>query len=281
MASADRARTVLVTGASGGMGRATALHLAGLGYRVVAATRHPERLAEREGENLVVVKMDVADPESIREAFRGIETLDAVVNNAGYGLVSSVEHLNERQMREQFDVNVFGLLRVTSAAIPKLRERGGGTIVNVSSFLGKIGLPLLTFYNATKYAVEGITDSLRYELAPFNIRVHSILPGFFDTDFARRNLVLNEATFGEDSPYRFPFCESLAPRIVDEINHGNDPREVARMVQRILEEEDFPARVTCGEKSKKFIPMRRELSDEDFERRIRAYYDLPSGFEES
>ena len=281
MASADDARTVLVTGASGGMGRATALHLAGLGYRVVAATRHPQRLAEREGENLVVVKMDVADPESVREAFRGIETLDAVVNNAGYGLVSSVEHLNERQMREQFDVNVFGLLRVTSAAIPKLRERGGGTIVNVSSFLGKIGLPLLTFYNATKYAVEGITDSLRYELAPFNIRVHSILPGFFDTDFARRNLVVNEATFGEDSPYRLPFCESLAPRIVDEINHGNDPREVARMVQRILEEEDFPARVTCGEKSKKFIPMRRELSDEDFERRIRAYYDLPSGFEES
>ena len=86
-------------------------------------------------------------------------------------------------MFEQFNINVFGLLRVTKNVIPLMRENSAGVIINISSFLGKIGLPLLTFYNSSKYAVEGITDSLRYELKDFNIRVHSIMPGFFDTNF--------------------------------------------------------------------------------------------------
>ncbi len=274
MGSVDRVKTVLVTGASGGMGRATALHLRRRGYRVYAATRNPQKLADRADENLIPLKMDITDPESVQKAFEKFDRLDILVNNAGYGLVSAVEMLDEKQLFDQFNVNVFGLLRVTAATVDKMREHGG-VIVNISSFLGKIGLPLLTFYNASKYAVEGITDSLRYELAPFGIRVHSIMPGFFDTAFARDNLVVNKATFAEDSPYRPLFGETLAPRIIDEINHGNDPDEVAKLVERIIIDERFPARVTCGEKSEKFIPMRRELSDEDFERRIRAYYELP------
>ena len=138
MPSPDRAKTVLVTGASAGMGRATALHLASRGYRVFAATRHPEKLEDRAGENLVPLKMDVSDPSSVREAFAEIDRLDVLVNNAGYGLVSAVEHLDESQMFDQFNVNVFGVLRVTAAAIPRMREHGG-VVVNVSSFLGKIG----------------------------------------------------------------------------------------------------------------------------------------------
>ena len=278
MSSETSPKTVLVTGSSGGMGRETALYLARRGYKVYAATRRPEKLQTAADKNLIPLKMDITDPDSVRNAFARIDCLDVLVNNAGYGLVSAVECLDESQMFEQFNTNVFGLLRVTAATIEKMRKQGG-VIINISSFLGKIGLPLLTFYNASKYAVEGITDSLRYELAPFGIRVHSVLPGFFDTDFARENLVVNETTFRPDSPYRPLFCETLAPRIIDEINHGNDPTEVARLIERIITDEKFPARVTCGEKSDKFIPMRRELSDEEFERRIRADYDLPQNGE--
>ena len=129
-------------------------------------------------------------------------------------------------MFNQFNVNVFGIMRVCKAVIPKMRKQKSGVIINISSFLGKIGLPLFTFYNASKYAVEGITDSLRYELKDFNIRVHSILPGFFATNFAKENLVTNEKTFRENSPYK-NLVSTLAPVIVDQINEGNATDEVS------------------------------------------------------
>ncbi len=176
-------------------------------------------------------------------------------------------------MLEQFNINVFGLLRVTKLTIPHMRKSNFGIIINISSFLGKIGLPLLTMYNASKYAVEGVTDSLRYELSPFNIRVHSIMPGFFDTNFARTNLQTNIKTFDKDSPYA-SLVTNLAPTIVNQINNGNDANEVANMVLNIIKNDDFPARSTIGDKAKKFIPMKKELSDEDFERRVKNYYNF-------
>jgi hypothetical protein len=99
------------------------------------------------------------------------------------------------------------------------------------------------------------------------------MPGFFDTNFARDNLVTNATTFSETSPYA-SLVSTLAPTIVEQINHGNDTAEVAALIREIIEDREFPARCTAGEKAKKFIPMKRELSDEDFERRVRAYYDL-------
>jgi short-subunit dehydrogenase len=176
-------------------------------------------------------------------------------------------------MYNQFNINLFGVLRVSKAVIPIMRKQKSGIIINISSFLGKIGLPLLTLYNSSKYALEGITDSLRYELKDFNIRVHSIMPGFFDTNFARDNLQINKATFNEDSPYN-KIVSALAPVIVDQINNGNDSIEVAKLILAIIENKDFKARVTAGDKAKKFISMKKELSDEDFERRVREYYKI-------
>jgi len=269
-------RTVLITGSSSGMGYATARHLQTQGYRVYAASRTPEKLAHIASETLTPLYLDVTDPASITQALEGCDPIDALINNAGYGVVSTIEEMDEAQMRAQFDVNVFGALRVAQAVIPQMRLRRSGVIVNISSFLGKVGLPLLTLYNASKYALEGVTDSLRHELYPFGIRVHSVMPGFFDTQFARDNLVLNPRTFAEDSPYR-EMVETLAPTIVDQINGGNDPQEVAELIHEILENDTFPARVTAGDKAVRFIPMRRELSDEDFERRVREYYGLEEG----
>jgi short-subunit dehydrogenase len=254
------------------MGRETALELARYGYRVVAASRTPSRL-DGLSKRIEPVELDLKDSSGIEDLLGRIGPVDVLVNNAGYGLVSTVEQVRDDELYEQFEINLFGLIRMCRAVIPGMRERRTGVIVNISSFLGKIGLPLLTCYNATKYAVEGVTDSLRYELRPFGIRVHSVLPGFFDTCFARSNLRVNEATFSPDSPYE-ALVSHLAPRIVDQINHGNDAREVAKIVREVIEDENAPARVAAGEKARKFLPMRRELSDEEFEERVRDYYGL-------
>ena len=263
---------VLITGASSGMGRATALFLAQKGFYVYAGSRTPQKLEDLHPD-IEPILLDITCQESIQKALSPIPQIDILINNAGYGLVSTVEDVTEEQMQAQFDVNVFGLIRTTQAIIPKMRQQKRGIIINISSFLGKIGLPLLTFYNASKYAVEGITDSLRYELAPFGIRVHSIMPGFFETSFAKENLRVNDATFLETSAYA-KTVSSLAPHIIKEINGGNDTQEIASLIYTIIQDPDFKARVTAGEKARKFIPMKKELSDEDFERRVREHYRL-------
>ncbi len=266
-------KVVLITGTSSGMGRATAIHLAKKGYIVYAGSRTPQKLFDLGLKNIYPLKIDMTDLQSVENAVSQIDKIDILINNAGYGLVSTVEDVTEEEMFNQFNVNVFGIMRMCKAVIPKMRDQKNGVIINISSFLGKIGLPLLTFYNASKYAVEGITDSLRYELREFNIRVHSIMPGFFDTNFARDNLVTNSKTFSDTSPYA-SMVSSLAPVIVEQINGGNSAKEVAALILQIIEDEYSPARQTAGDKAKKFIPMKKELSDEDFERRVRAYYDL-------
>ncbi len=142
-------------------------------------------------------------------------------------------------MFEQYNINVFGLLRVCKESIPYMRKENSGIIINISSFLGKIGLPLLTLYNSSKYAVEGITDSLRYELGEFNIRVTLSCQVFFDTDFARKNLVTNFSTFDKNSPYAKTVSKLAPPIIVEQINNGNDPKEVASIILNIISNETF------------------------------------------
>ena len=259
------------------MGRATAIYLAKNNFLVYAGSRDTKKLQDLKHENIIPLKLDITDSENINKAIDTIMTkhsnIDILVNNAGYGLVATVEDVTEEEMLAQFNVNVFGVLRVSKAVIPIMRKNESGIIINVSSFLGKIGLPLLTLYNSSKYAVEGITDSLRYELRDFNIRVHSILPGFFDTNFAKENLVTNLKTFDKYSPYA-PLVSNLAPVIVEQINSGNDANEVGKVILEIIQNDTFSARTTIGDKAKKFIPMRKELSDEDFERRVRESYKL-------
>jgi len=259
------------------MGKATADFLAKNGFLVYAGTRDVKNLSDLKEKDIIPIELDITNQANIQKAIEFISlkhnTIDILINNAGYGLVSTVEDVSEEEMLSQFNINVFGVLRVSKAVIPIMRENQSGIIINISSFLGKIGLPLLTLYNSSKYAVEGITDSLRYELKDFNIRVHSIMPGFFDTKFARDNLVTNLKTFNKNSPYA-PLVSKLAPVIVEQINNGNSPKEVGQIILEIIINDKFPARATIGDKAKKFIPMRKELSDEDFERRVREYYNL-------
>ena len=273
----NKKKVVLITGSSSGMGKETALYLAEQGFIVYAGTREPFKLEDIKQTNLHPIKLDITKASSIQETINTIyekeNQIDILVNNAGYGLVSTVEDLDEDEMFNQFNINVFGVLRVCKSVIPIMRKQNSGIIINISSFLGKIGLPLLTLYNSSKYAVEGITDSLRYELFDFNIRVHSVMPGFFNTKFAKENLVTNLQTFDKKSPYS-NMVSNLAPVIVEQINKGNHPKEAALMIHDIIKNDNFPARATIGDKAKKFLPMKKELSDEDFERRVREYYNI-------
>jgi short-subunit dehydrogenase len=191
-------RVVLITGASSGIGRAAARAYAAQGAHIVLAARRDEQLqdAAREVEALGVralaVRCDITQPADVERLMRETEAafggLDVLINNAGIGLFGPVEALSEEQLRQVFEVNFFALVRVTRAALPLLRRKPGGQIVNVSSVLGHRGMPLLGGYCAAKAAVNTLTESLRAELASEGISVLLVSPGFTETEFRQTRL---------------------------------------------------------------------------------------------
>ncbi|SEN13209.1 NADP-dependent 3-hydroxy acid dehydrogenase YdfG [Luteibacter sp. UNCMF331Sha3.1] len=186
-------QTVLITGASTGFGRATAQLFAERGWNVVATMRDPAAGADlSDRPDICVTRLDVQDRDSIDAAVAtGIArfgAIDAVVNNAGFGLFGIFEGATREKIQEQFDVNVFGVMDVTRAILPHFRSRGRGTIVNVSSGAGVFGLPMISLYNASKFALEGFSESLSYELRSQGIAVKIVEPGgVLDTRFSARS----------------------------------------------------------------------------------------------
>jgi NAD(P)-dependent dehydrogenase (short-subunit alcohol dehydrogenase family) len=211
-ASSD-APVVLITGCSSGIGRATALLFAARGYRVYASMRRPagdagaslRADAERNGWALATPALDVTDDASVAAAVDGLlaETggrIDVLVNNAGYYAFGPLEETSPDELRAQLETNVVGVLRVTRAVLPAMRARGGGAIVNVSSIAGLVVVPVVGAYHASKFAVDALTEALRYEVAPFGIRVVCIEPGNFQTDLHHKE-VRAAAAGRPDSPY--------------------------------------------------------------------------------
>jgi NAD(P)-dependent dehydrogenase (short-subunit alcohol dehydrogenase family) len=190
-------QSILITGATSGIGRDAALRLARAGHLVLAGGRRADALATlaREGGGrLEPVVLDVTDPASVAAARELVDRrtggrgLDVLVNNAGFALPGPLEALAEEDLRMLFDTNVFGLLAMTRAFLPGMRERGQGRVVNVGSIMGRVAMPLLGAYNASKHAVAALTDALRMELAPFGISVVLVEPGAIRTGFAARAL---------------------------------------------------------------------------------------------
>ena len=276
-------KVTLVTGATSGLGKAIALLLAGKGYDVYAGARKTvdgEALvaeAKGRGISLKAVQLDVTDDGSVRAAVslvaRESGRLDNLVNNAGYGFLGTVEEATDAEILRQFDVNVFGVGRMCRAVLPMMRARRSGVIINISAWLGRMGFPLLTYYNASKYAVEAITDSLRYEVAPFGIRVHSVLPGLFGTRFVSKGLVANPATVSPASPYA-ALAAKLIPVVAKKINEGPDPVAVAEAVFRVIENAGSPIRTPVGVEAETFVPMAKQLSDEAFEAKVKEIFGL-------
>jgi NAD(P)-dependent dehydrogenase (short-subunit alcohol dehydrogenase family) len=234
--------TVFITGATSGIGRVTALHLAARGFRVIASGRRADALsslAAESGGGIETVRMDVTVPASVSEAHAEIERrtqgygLDALVNNAGYGQGGPIELLSDDEIRAQYETNVFGLLRVTRAFLPKMRERRSGRIVHVGSVSGHLALPFLGAYASTKHALEAISDAMRLELRPFGVHVVLIKPGAIRTEFGETEKEGLRKYAGAGSPYRLllePFMRwhaTFHPA-------APGPEQVARAIERAL-----------------------------------------------
>jgi NAD(P)-dependent dehydrogenase (short-subunit alcohol dehydrogenase family) len=204
-----------ITGASSGFGRLMAEYLAALGAKVVATARNVEDLQDmmlRHPGNIITLQLDVTKQHSIEQAvadaFSRVGHIDVLVNNAGYGVAGAVEEVTETEYMPMFETNVFGLVNLTKALLPQFRERRYGTIVNFSSIGGLIGSPGWGYYNATKFAVEGLSEALSAELAPFGVHVMVVEPGPFRTDFlgrsgqeARQIILDYEPTVGKTREY--------------------------------------------------------------------------------
>ncbi len=185
-------KTVFITGSSTGIGRATALHFHQQGWNVAASMRRPEQETSLQTlPNVFCPKLDVTDSVSIQnavaETIKRFGKIDAVVNNAGYGLIGPFEGATEEQIKRQFATNLFGVMAMTKAVLPHFRSQRSGFIVNVSSMGGRIVFPLYSLYLSSKFALEGFSESLMYELAPLGIKVKIIEPASTHTEFGERS----------------------------------------------------------------------------------------------
>ena len=186
-------KVVLITGASAGIGRAAALHFYERGWRVAATMRTPSQAdwAPADEQRFATVALDVTSEESVHSAVQEVMQrwggLDVLINNAGYGLVGPFEATSPEQVRRQFETNVLGLMSVTRAVLPHFRQKRDGVIINVSSVGGRVTFPLYSCYHGTKWAVEGFSESLQFELKPFNVRVKLVEPGAIKTEFYDRS----------------------------------------------------------------------------------------------
>jgi NAD(P)-dependent dehydrogenase (short-subunit alcohol dehydrogenase family) len=188
-------KTIFITGASTGLGRATALLFAGKGWKVIATMRNPAKETElAKVAGITVLPLDVTKPAQIAEAAKAALALgpvDVLFNNAGYGLAGAFEGATDAQLVAELDTNLLGVMRVTQVFLPSMRERGTGVIVTTTSIGGLVTFPFNSVYHATKWGLEGWSESLAFELQPFGIRVKTVAPGGIATDFASRSLVLS------------------------------------------------------------------------------------------
>lgn len=254
-----------VTGASRGIGRATASRLARRGYRVFALARSRadlDDLGRREG--VETVAMDIADAGSrdgavaaIFEATGGYG-VDVLVNNAGYGQLGPLEEVEANLLSRQLEVNVVGLLAFTQPFLPGMRARGAGRIVNISSVAGRIAAPFMGAYNASKFALEGMSDALRVELAPFGVRVILIEPGPIRTDFGRAADETRRESAG--SPY-WPLLHRWQTARGGSDLLARSPEAVARVIQRAIEARYPRPRYTLTVQAKGAILARRLVPD--------------------
>jgi len=275
-------QVILVTGCSSGIGRATALEAVRRGHRVFASARNRSDLAELERrDNLTALCLDVTDPASVRAAVDLVLSragrIDALVNNAGYAQYGAVEEVTPEEWRAVFDVNFFGLLDVTRAALPAMRAAGRGTIVLMSSLGGRVSVPFAAPYCASKHALEAVADALRVETAPFGVRVATVEPGPIDTRFADRARSIVGPLIARPGPYRGFYAN--AERAMDgDFRRGHLPPEaVARVVLRAIESPRPRARYRVTWLARTLIPLKTLLPDRWLDRMMRLSLKLPAG----
>lgn len=225
-------KTIIITGASSGIGKETALLFAQNDWNVAATMRNPENNSVfTDVQNIKLYLLDVTKPETIEKTINSVikdfGSIDILVNNAGYGTDGVFEAMNDEIIHNQFDTNVFGLMRVTKAVLPQMRQQNGGTIIQISSVAGRITFPLFSIYHASKWAIEGFSESLQYELRAFNIRIKLIEPGVIKTDFYGRS---RRFVTPENIPDYTNYAKKVTEKLQDTGKQGGDAKKIAKKI---------------------------------------------------
>jgi NADP-dependent 3-hydroxy acid dehydrogenase YdfG len=268
--------TILITGASSGIGKATAKFFQEKGWNVIATMRNPEGETElKDLASVLLVKLDVLDLHSIENAIaEGIQKfgkIDVVVNNAGYGAYGPLEAFSRENIVRQFNTNVIGLMDVTRAVLPHFRSNKNGVIVNISSIGGRMAFPLGALYHGTKFAVEGISEAMSYEVEQFGAKIKIVEPGAIATDFTGRSLDFSndesmteyQGLVGKVYEGMPAFYENASPASV-----------VAEVIYEAATDGTNKLRYTAGEDAREIIAQRKEADDETFFTGIKALFKL-------
>ncbi len=268
-------RVVLITGCSTGIGRATAQYLAGRGWRVIATARDLRSIRDFQSPNITPLALDVTDEDSrvraVKEAVNRAGRIDALVNNAGIAVNGPLELVALDEARQQFETNVWGPLRMVQLVAPILREQGGGRIVNVTSVMGKLSVPFSGLYAGSKYALEALSDTLRWELNPWHIKVILVEPGFVKTNFGK-NARLARDRFEDDPLYeRYLKKDEQTRRTV---RVGSSPTKVARVIEHALTDKRPRPRYRSGLDAQLALTARSLVPDRLFDFGITRVFGL-------
>jgi NAD(P)-dependent dehydrogenase (short-subunit alcohol dehydrogenase family) len=253
-------KTIFITGASAGIGKATAKYFAGEGWNVIATMRKPENEQELNLiDNITLLPLDVTNLEQIRETTQKALSsgpVDVVFNNAGYALLGVLEAITDEQILSQMETNFFGVVRVTQAFIPYFREKGSGLFITTGSSAGLMGFPVSSMYDASKWALEGWSESLSYELAEVGIGIKTIEPGLVATEIGDRSIFVSH-----------PSYEKLMTKFMALIEHGEGvttAEQIAEVVYGAATDGTDKLRYVCGEDAKNLYAQRLAHGDEAF-----------------
>jgi NAD(P)-dependent dehydrogenase (short-subunit alcohol dehydrogenase family) len=265
-------RVAVVTGSSSGNGYETSLTLARNGFLTYATMRNLNKseniksLAEKEKLPLKIVQLDVTDDRSVNNAMQSITAeynrIDVLVNNAGYPLSGAFEEFGIEEIKAQYETNLFGVIRVTQGVLPIMRKQKSGIIVNISSVAGRFGFSVLSAYSSTKFAVEGLSESMAYELEPFGIKVVLVEPGFIRTNIVNSTVVAKKSQ-DTNSPYS-QLMQNMTTSFEHLMEAGSPPDVVAKVVLKAVTSENPSLRYLAGKDAEDWMEAKRSMSDEEF-----------------
>ncbi|MDR4492713.1 MAG: SDR family oxidoreductase [Candidatus Nitrosocosmicus sp.] len=274
-------KNAIVTGSSSGIGKEISLILARNGYKTFATMRNLDKSSELrsivEKEKLSTLQfeqLDVTNEQSVQTAIRNIQNkagkIDILINNAGYGLVGAFEDTSIDEIKQQFETNFFGLIRTTQTVVPLMRAQKSGLIVNISSGVGRFGIPTLSAYASSKFALEGLSESMSYELEPFGIRTVLIEPGVIKTNFFN-STVFAKKSQDPNSPYA-DFMKNMEKNFTQMIEtKSSTPEEVAKVVLEAIIDTNPKIRYLAGKDVEEWIQAKKKMTDEEFHRMFKDH----------
>ena len=275
----DEEKVAVITGTSSGIGFETALAFAREGYYTYATMRNTSKsdnikeISQEENLKIDVLELDVDKEHSVKTAIKQIldqkQRIDVLVNNAGWGIWGCVEDVSIDEFKAQFETNFFGNIRLVQEVVPAMRVKCSGTIVNVSSYAGRIGFPVSSAYTSSKFALEGLSESLRLELAPFGINVIVIEPGIVNTNFFKPMRMAKKLEL--DTSYK-NMTDEIIPRVISKAKLGIHPKEVAKRIIDAVKSEIPLPRYHIGDDAAEFLEARRSKTDIEFEDYIKKRY---------